>query len=201
VDATDGAEKQQPLGKIMGKSLNVSLLAIIMLVTFSATARCSDWKFYGAAQTALKGTLFSFYDADGIRKSGQLVKVWIKAISSDEIIKLAEDKGLSETINNKARARSEDGYITPFSGIIIGTTADSNFSFIRLEETAKVIPSDIFKALYEINCHEKQLKQLKLTAISNGKLTTIPETELGGWDHIPPDSSSETLAKMLCPVK
>ncbi len=186
----------------MGKSLNVSLLAIIMSVTFSATARCADWKYYGGTKTIASGKFYVFYDLDSIMKHDNNVKVWTKSVTENSLSIFFEDTAQSNSIYDKVEAKISRGYVTPFNKMnkYFDAKKDGNIAFI--EEAVNVFHTNFYRVLYEIDCIGNEMKQLSvISTFKNGDPIPVSESELGGWTYIVPESTVETLRKMLCPVK
>lgn len=157
----------------------------------------ADWKYYGGTEIKSKGVLFSFYDASSLKKSDKLIKAWIKSVYFHDIEKLVSDEYKRQYITDRAAAKVANGYLTPYSKV---HAVVSNLDFTTLEETANLDSLRVeHKILYEIACVNRKIKQLSLTAFRDREVTTMSESELGGWIYITPDSNAETLAKILCP--
>jgi len=140
-----------------------------------------------------------FYDSESIKKSNNIVKVWIKIIMTSDIYELiAKEK---KAIIEEAKSKKAKNYKVPFMKGAPEMTDETN-SVITTYELAANHPSVNIqgKILYEIDCIESKNRVLALAAYKEGKLVDSSSDSLK-WEYIVPESSPATLAKMVCKPK
>ena len=172
---------------------------IIASFFLESNAIGADWKFYGGSVDLAKDNAMFFYDYESINKSKNIVKVWIKIIMTDDIIELrAKEK---EAFIEKTKLKIANNYKVQFMKDAPEMTAEMN-AFIITYELAANHPSVIIKGkiLYEIDCIESKNRVLALAVYKEGKLVDSSSDQLK-WEHIIPESSLATLAKMVCKPK
>ncbi len=142
----------------------------------------------------------SFYDDETVEHlSNGNVRVWVKSIKDSEFKKAGEKN--NKKIIAASREKLVKGYIPPYAFVENTTTYDESIEIISWEEIANLPTIKPFvKIMFEINCKDKISRTLS-TIIFNKDNSTESISEPGKWDYISPESTGETLTKILCKVK
>jgi hypothetical protein len=175
------------------------LAAAGLLLGFRTDALRANWKFAGDSPPGKEGEkTLAFYDAENIEYLAEGdVKVWVKCVSAAEIEDLvAHERGIVK----KAADKTAQSYYPPYflSNLTPDADADRYIEMIAWEEAAN--HADIKtreKRLYEIKCREGKIQIISaMTYKSDG--TTTFASDFDRWAPITPDSTGDTLRKLLC---
>lgn len=175
-----------------------SAAALILVFGSGAIAqpRNVDWKLYGSA-TFTEPTL-CFYDFKGIEyRPDTLIRVWTKCLRQRELDAIDAEKEFDGVLLENTARKVLDGYIPPIATVeTIGS--DQSMAITLYEEmadTGTIQPeASIF---YELNCPERMMRELTISAEVRGKTQT--DNEPGTWKHIPPEGNAARLLNILCP--
>ena len=174
-----------------------TLFYIMAFLLLSSSALAGDWKYFGGSSFPKnEKVLLVFYDIDSIEFiPGRNVRVWTKALTQSQILrtmKKRKKKIIDETVDKVLK-----GYFPPYMSVFPTTPKDIYLEIVEWELAAnysEVNPR--LKIFYEINCREKQIRELQTILFNNDG--SIDTSNNGEWDYISPESNAETLYKLLC---
>lgn len=177
----------------------VIIVAVILLTGFVTDELRANWKYVGGTLLEKEsGQALAFFDADNIQYlSNGEVKVWIKAVDASEIARLVTTE---KEIISKAAEKMSKPYYPPYflSNPNPNPSVDTYIDMIVWEEAAN--HADIrprARLLYEIRCKERMIQTISaITYKSDG--TTTFSSDFDKWSHIVPESTGDTLRKLLC---
>jgi hypothetical protein len=182
----------------MSISRKLLLLFFVFSVGITATVLGVDlrWQYGGYSVTTKGEKLYSFYDTEsvGVKPNGN-IRVWVKAVTEVELEavrkkneKMLVEKGARRVVNHQY--------------ILFATYQNMDFKtmveVIPYEEIANLPNVNIrMSLLFEIDCKEKKVRTLSITAYNKNGSPTSTSDE-GKWDYIIPESNMDILRKMLC---
>jgi hypothetical protein len=177
----------------------VILVAVILLTGFVTDELRANWKYAG--DTLLEkdsGHTLAFFDAENVQYlSNGDVQVWIKAIDASEIDRIVTKE---KEITKKAAEKMAKSYYPPYfsSNPNPNPSVDTYIEMIEWEEAAN--HADIkprARLHYEIRCKERMIQTISaITYKSDG--TTTFASDFDKWSYIIPESTGDTLRKILC---
>jgi len=171
------------------------IVAYIVAVMLSARAQAVDvdWKMYGFVPNQ---SAYCFYDANGITRTSNRVRVWTKCLLQKDLDGLDIKGELGGKIVENAARKLVSNYVPPYA-MIEDINYDQATVIIQYEETANlshIQPSARF--FYELNCSERMIQILSTYVRVNGKEGFSEKPS--GWQHVPPEGAGAALLKMLC---
>lgn len=189
-------------GRLIRARLSTGIVIIVaagLLTGFRTDALRANWKYAGAALSENgNGHALAFYDAENVQylANGD-VQVWVKAVDASEIDRLiAKDK----EIMTRAAEQTSKSYYPSYilSDPDPSASADAYIEMILWEEAANHADAKPrSKRLYEINCRERKILTIS-TILYRRDGTTTYTSDFDRWAPIIPDSTGDTLRKMLC---
>jgi hypothetical protein len=177
----------------------VLLAAVILLTGFQTDELRANWKYTGSALTEKEGgRRHAFFDADNVQyASNGDVQVWMKVIDASEIDRLvSKEKG----ITRKAIEKMATSYYPPYflSDPDPYPSADAYIEMIEWEEAANHADNKPrAKLLYEINCRNRTIQTVSAITYKGDGTTTFA-SDFDKWSDIVPESTGDTLRKILC---
>jgi len=175
---------------------------VLFVLTSSAEAADVDWKVYGGVDwkkfgSSFSGQSFCFYDAKTVmHTSSGYVRVWIKCVAEKDLIAVDLKSAAGAKIMSAAAEQLVKGYVPPI--IAIGKLEFEQMDVIAVYE--QIADSGIESqadVLEEMNCSERMMRQLRISARINGRSQV--ERTVGAWDYVSPEGNAATLLRLLCP--
>jgi hypothetical protein len=175
----------------------VILVAVILLTGFVTDELRANWKYAGDTLPEKESAL-AFFDADNVQYlSNGDVQVWIKSIDASEIARLVTKE---KEIAKKAAEKMAQSYYPPYfsSNPDPDPSVDTYIEMIEWEEAANhadIRPSA--RLLYEIRCKDRMIQTISaITYKSDGTATFT--SDFDKWSDIIPESTGDTLRKIVC---
>jgi hypothetical protein len=174
----------------------IIVLSILAVVIYGS-AKSADWKYIGNSIIHEK-IYYGFYDEETKEQkpNGNIV-VWIKFISVQQIdsIKNAE----RDSIGTIAVKKLMQKYFPPYAIMQPNTSLDEMFGFLQLEVTTNNFRTAKKLMIHtEFDCKHRKSKGLSTIAYNDvGGVENSSSTE-NEWIDIVPESSGETMLKVLC---
>jgi hypothetical protein len=177
----------------------VILVAVIFLTGFQTDELRANWKYAGGTLPEKESAhTLAFFDAENVQylPNGN-VQVWIKAIDASEIDRMVSKE---KEITKKAAEKMAKSYYPPYfsSNPDPDPSVDTYIEMIEWEEAAN--HADIkprARLLYEINCKERMIQTISAITYKNDGTTTFT-SDFDKWPSIVPESTGDTLRKILC---
>ena len=170
-----------------------------LLTGFQTDALRANWKYAGKALSEKEnGRTLAFYDAENVEYlSNGDVKVRVMTIDATEIDDLVARE---KNIMKKAAEKTAQSYYPPYflTNPDPGAGADGYIEMILWEEAANhhdMKPKS--KRFYEINCKEKKIQTVSAITYKRDGTTTFA-SDFDRWSPIIPDSTGDSLRKMVC---
>jgi hypothetical protein len=177
----------------------VILVAVTLLTGFQTDELRANWKYAGGALPEKESAhTLAFFDAENVQYlSNGDVQVWIKAIDASEIDRMVSKE---KEITNKAAEKMAKSYYPPYfsSNPDPDPNVDTYIDMIEWEEAAN--HTDVkprARHLYEINCRERMIQTVSAITYKNDGTTTFA-SDFDKWSSIVPESTGDTLRKILC---
>lgn len=147
----------------------------------------ADWKVYGFTDAKPPTVLF-YLSSEIVRTPGH-VQVWIKAL---ETKKLNGFNDVKSPAIEKTVTLLRNAYAPPLGTV---TTLPKDqipmiTTYEQLADLGTITPS--LKILYEIDCSQR------LTRVLSVSTATVSSDVALQWEHIPPETTIETLSKLTC---
>jgi hypothetical protein len=189
-------------GRVMWRNLSAAIVifaAVVLLTGFMTDELRANWKYAGIASLEKDSPhALAFFDADNIQylPNGD-VTVWVKTIDASEINRrVAGEKELAK----KATEKMAKSYYPPYFMLNPDPDPgiDTYIEMIEWEEAANV--SDIrprARILYEINCRERRIQTLSAVTYKSDGTTTFT-SDFDKWSDIVPESTGDTLRRIVC---
>jgi hypothetical protein len=177
----------------------VILVAVIFLTGFQTDELRANWKYAGGTLPEKESAhTLAFFDAENVQylPNGN-VQVWIKAIDTSEIDRMVSKE---KEITKKAAEKMAKSYYPPYfsSNPDPDPNVDTYIDMIEWEEAAN--HTDVkprARLLYEINCREMMIQTVSAITYKNDGTTTFA-SDFDKWSSIVPESTGDTLRKILC---
>ncbi len=175
---------------------------ILLLIIFICSPSFSslwgaDWKLVGGSSS--KGIdVLSFYDDESVdRRSNMNIKVWTKNVKKSDLERV-NNKQEEKKIIDAAAKKLISGYEPPYSAVQKDTTSDDTIGIILWEEAIKLHEVKVLSTiLWELDCKEKRIRTLSVTVYNKDKTIRSPSIP-SDWNYAAPESTGETLFKILC---
>ena len=153
----------------------------------------ADWKLYAFTATKKQAVLF-YLRSEIVRTPPGHVQVWIKALDYGKINRAYNHLDQKGGVFQNSAKKVATGYEPPFGTV---TKLDQNqlvdiVVFEELANEASINPT--LRVLYEIDCPQKLLRQVSLM----GGQPTQTDSRVHEWEHVPPESTVDTLSKLIC---
>lgn len=177
----------------------VIIAAVVLLTGFVTDELRANWKYAGSIVTEKEsGHALAFFDSDNIQYlSNGNVTVWVRAIEASEIDRLVSKE---KEITTKAAEKVTKTYYPPYflSNPDPNPSVDMYIEMIEWEEAAN--HADIrprARQLYEINCKGRMIQAISAITYKTDGTTTFT-SDFDQWSAIHPESTGDTLRKILC---
>jgi hypothetical protein len=171
------------------KSLHRYLFAAALLFAGIAHADGpADWKVYGFTSTKPQAVMF--YLNSEIVRTPEHVQVWTKSLDTKKLEGFFND--VKSPAFDKTVTLWRNGYTPPLGTVfpLSKERAAMITSYEQLADLATITPS--LRILYEIDCSQKLTRVLSV-------ITPAESLDMvRHWEHIPPESTIETLSKLTC---
>lgn len=161
--------------------------ALLAFAGLSHADGTADWKLYAFSATKPQTAMF-YLSSEIVRTPGH-VQVWMKAL---DIKKLNGFNDAKSPALEKTKTLLRNDYAPPL-GTVTTLTKDRVIMITAYEQLADlgtITPS--LKILYEIDCSQR------LTRVLSVSTPTVSSDVSLGWEHIPPETTLETLSKLTC---
>jgi hypothetical protein len=169
------------------------IAAGLLTCTCLATADgSSSWKLYAFAKPTDQQAALFYLESEIIRTPGPgHVQVWIEAL---DVVKIEAALDKKSAAIDKTADLIVAGYKPPLGTVsnLTGNQVLTIVAYERVADQATVTPT--VRILYDVDCAQKQFRILSLIT---GKPTNA-DNEPRPWQHVPPESASETLTKLVC---
>jgi hypothetical protein len=182
------------------KAWSATLFLIMGLTVLATSCPGADWKYFGATMLD-RGEAIGFYDAEGVEQlSTGNVKVWTKAFTDKaEFARAANRK---TNIDSAAKKLSEY-YVPPLC--LVDSKDCEKFETVVNMVSWEVTANDAYlqprvRILFEIDCGNRMIRTLS-TILYKKRGISGSESTPGAWEHISPETNSDTLRKILCPMQ
>jgi hypothetical protein len=158
-----------------------------------------DWNLYGFAKLSNGSEDMCFYDSKSLehRQNG-FIRVWAKCLSENDADTALDNKDTNHDLVEAAAQKVAHYYLPVLSKIqkLNQNALIQVISYEAVADLGSINPhSQIF---YEINCHEKMVHELSISANLDGKIGSSDKpTE---WKYAPPESNGDNLIELLCPA-
>ena len=178
----------------MGKITLLTLLALGSAMQASAQPVDVDWKYFGTGTLAGQSVV-SFYESVGaVQRPNGHIEVWTKGLRDADIRRFQKtDKGFVKRVASKLKS----GYELPYASVAKADN-DAKITVMVLEDAANNSNANpVARMLIEFDCAGRTERALSVyfsLAGKEGSSDTPRE-----WSHIPPETSVDTLMKILCP--
>jgi hypothetical protein len=175
----------------------VILVAVILVTGFVTDELRANWKYAGGTLPEKESAhALAFFDADNVQYlSNGDVQVWMKAIDASEIDRIVSKE---KEITRKAAEKMARSYYPPYFSSYPDSSANTYIEMIEWEEAAN--HADIkprARQLYEIRCKERMIQTITSITYKNDGTTTFA-SDFDKWSDIIPESTGDTLRKILC---
>jgi hypothetical protein len=173
----------------------VIIAAAILLTGFVTDELRANWKYAGGTVIEEEsGHALVFFDAENLQYSSNGdAKVWVKAIDASEIDRIVTKE---KEIVKKAAEKMAKPYYPPF--LLSNPDLDPNVDIIVWEEAANY--TDVkprARLLYEIRCKERMIQTISAVTYKSDGTTTFA-SDFDKWSDIIPESTGDTLRKIIC---
>ena len=174
----------------MRRMFTVAGLIAITSTTVAFASGPPNWKVYGLAKFPTEVVLF-YLNSEITRTPGH-VQVWMKALDSKKLDSI--NKFDKSRVMNKALKLVASYYVPPLA-LVEDLDVDHAMIAIRNEQIADVgAIRPTLRVLYEIDCLQKLTRTLSIIGMKPSRFDNL----VGNWEHIPPESTIETLSKLTC---
>jgi hypothetical protein len=170
--------------------------ALLCLAIGRAQASSAEWKLYGGASDK-SGHVICFFDADGVVKAADgHIQVWTKCLLQSELEHVDIENEYDGQILEATARKMAKHYVPPI-GALEDMDADKATGVTLYEEVANIANiQPRARILYEFNCKEQMLRELRLYVQSDRLAREKPK----GWTNVPPEGNAARLVKLLCPL-
>jgi hypothetical protein len=168
-------------------------LAVMACARFAvALDSPSDWKLYAFTAGKNQAVLF-FLASEIVRTPPGHVQVWMKAVDYTKLDKQRNTLDKKGDVIERSAEKVSQGYVPPF-GTTTKISSDEALQIILFEQMADEasVPPTL-RILYEFDCAQKIFRPLSIIG-SHG----VNESKAPTWDHVPPESTIETLSRLTC---
>jgi hypothetical protein len=177
----------------MRKKLFTLAVALTMFSAAMAQPMSPDWKLYTFTATKKQVALF-YLDSELVRTPPGHVQVWVKGLDYAKLDKTSSAISPQSELFKKSVDKLASGYVP---SVLINTkfTQDQVVTFLTYEliaDDASIPP--LIRMLLEFDCKQRMFRQL--SAIDEHSHT---DSRVHEWEHIPPESTYETLGRIMCP--
>jgi hypothetical protein len=173
-------------------------VALVFAVALGPVAKAADvdWKMYGGATNEDQNMTICFYDADGIVRSSQQIRVWTKCLLQTDLEGAPSQGELGAKIVENAAEKALDGYVPPIV-IVENMSFDQATAIIGYEESAKIgnLKTEA-QFLYELDCSDRKIRRLSTHVGIHGKDQF--DQKQTDWEYVPPQTNGARLLTMLC---
>jgi hypothetical protein len=179
-----------------GTMIVVVVVLVVVFVFVAKDVMASDWKYVGGSELK-KEVSACFYDRESIEflPNGNFT-AWVKSVKVQEIKKISK----KEKIIDKSARKLLKRYYPPYVRLK-GASSDNYIDCIILEESANDPETQThFVGLLEIDCIKKKSRFLSATVYTKDG-PSPGSYDNPKWDYITPDTTGDTLMKIVCPFK
>jgi hypothetical protein len=154
----------------------------------------ADWKLYAFTATKKQAALF-YLDSELVRTPLGHVQVWMKGLDYMKLDKASNALHEKDEVFKNTVRRVGNKYVPPFAGVT-KLSADQMMSIVMFEQLAdEASISPTMRVLFEFDCPQKLFRTLSVI----GPQPARNGNAVGDWEHVPPESTIDTLSKLTCP--
>jgi len=177
-------------------NLRPVIVALLSTGPVSAQHLDVDWKYFGVSSHHEQ--LLLFYDASGMERTlDGHIRVWAKGLSLKSVNRVLNAKKLPQPLLDRVASKVAAGYRLSYSDYA-KVTYDQYLNFVTCEEIADA--GDIqptMRILYDLDCAGRMFRELTIAVDTGGKSGSSDKPR--EWKHIPPETNTAALAKLVCP--